>query len=79
LATSLTPAERQRRHRDRLQRGVVLAQVEIGPALLDEFMIRGWITEVEIKDPVALGKVIQAIIEGREPRNLCHAVTRVAS
>ena len=60
-------AERQRRFRERCRRGITLAMVEVTPEVLENFLSRGWLTETEAEDPVKIGAVIRAIIEGREP------------
>ncbi len=48
-------AERQRRCRDRQRRGVTLAMGEVSPAVLDDWIDRGWITEEDACDPDRLG------------------------
>ncbi len=56
-------AERQRRHRERKRRGLVLAHAEVPDRIVEALVDQGLLREAQATDPRAIGKVLVDVTE----------------
>jgi hypothetical protein len=58
--SAMTPAERQRRYRDRKKRGVCFVTVEVEPETIDALATKGHLCEWDENDPQAIAEALLA-------------------
>lgn len=63
---AMTDAERQRRHRDRRRRDVLVVPVEVGLSTVEWLIESGRISELASRYPEDVGRAISAIIAERQ-------------
>ena len=59
----MTPAERQRRHRERKRRGVAVYQVELRQEAKTRLIERDWLNEVEAQDRKSVTAALEDLLD----------------
>lgn len=62
----MTNAERQRKYKDRLARGVLLTLVEVLPCDIEDWQVKGWLSNTTILKDGEINAVAQDLISGRK-------------
>ncbi len=57
-AAPIPAAERQRRHRDRKRRGLILARAEVPDRIVEALVDQGLLQEAQATDARAIGKAL---------------------
>ncbi len=60
---STTSAERQRRHRERKRRGVVVYQVELRPEAITRLIQNVWLSEAEAQDRRSVTAALEDLLD----------------